>query len=237
MSTSEAITLLIAVVSAGAAIVAALFAGSQAVTATHQSRYAQEQLALAEQVRKDQAQPYVFADLRPDEQDPVKVMLVIQNTGVTVAKNVRVTFDPPLASVAMPEFAEEMAVLKGAISTLPPGRRIQWFFDISFQLFDSPDAPRCYTVTVNADGPFGPVEELTYDIDLNDVGRSDAAAPVGKRIVDELGKTRKAIEKIANRDRKPNPWLPKTSGSQVPAQTPPSAGHPSEEAQPPAGPE
>ncbi|MFF5202680.1 hypothetical protein ACFY3B_24030 [Micromonospora parva] len=201
MATSEAVTLLIAVVGAGTAIVAALFAGSQAVAATHQARYAQEQLNLAEQVRKDQAQPYVFADLRPDEQEPVKVMLVIQNTGSTVAKNVRVKFDPPLSSVAMPEFADEMEVLNRPIAAIPPGRALKWFFDISFQLFGAPDAPRRYNVTINADGPFGPVEELIYDIDLSDIGRSDAAAPLGKKIADELEKARKALEKLAKGNR------------------------------------
>ncbi|MFC0006699.1 COG1361 family protein [Micromonospora siamensis] len=219
MDTSEAITLLVAVVSALTAIVAALFAGSQAVAATEQSRYAQQQLTLAEQVRKDQAQPYVFADLRSDEQEPVKVMLVVQNTGATVAKNVRVRFDPPLSSVAMPEFTEEMEeVLDGQIATLPPGRTVKWFFDISFQLLNSPDAPRQYTVTINADGPFGPVEELSYVINLNDVRRSDSAAPAPKKIANELEKARKALDKIALQQQK------KIAGHLPATAVPPQAG-------------
>ncbi|ADU06423.1 hypothetical protein ML5_0881 [Micromonospora sp. L5] len=215
MSTLEAITLLVAIISALTAVVAALFAGSQAVAATHQARYAQAQLSLAEQVRKDQAQPYVFADLRPDEQDPVKVMLVVHNTGSTVAKNIRVTFDPPLSSVAMPDFAAEMEVLRGAIATLPPGRAVKWFFDISFQLFDTPNAPRRYTVTVNADGPFGPVEELVYDINLDDIGRSDASKPLLKKVADELEKSRKALDKIVVQHQKIASRLP---APEVPSQ-------------------
>ncbi|WP_327038278.1 hypothetical protein [Micromonospora maris] len=209
MDAWETITLLVAAVGALTAIVAALFAGSQAVAATEQSRYAQQQPTLAEQVRKDQAQPYVFADLRPDEQHPVKVMLVIQNTGATVAKNVRVRFDPPLSSVAMPEFSEEMEeVLNGQIATLPPGRAVKWLFDIGFQLLNSAEAPRRYTVTVNADGPFGPVEELSYVINLNEVRRSDSATPAVKKIADELEKTRKALDKIAMQQQKIAARLP-----------------------------
>ncbi|GAB3334590.1 hypothetical protein RMN56_17785 [Micromonospora halotolerans] len=202
LSTSEAITLLVAVVSAAAAIVAALFAGSQAVAATQQSRYSQEQLMLAEQVRKDQAQPYVFADLRPDEQDPQKIMLVVQNTGMTVAKKVRVSFDPPLQSVYSPDFAETVPALLGPIATLPPGRRLQWLFDIGFRLFEATDNPRRYNVTINADGPFGPVEELSYDIDLNDLRRHDASTSAPKKIADELKKARTALDKIAVQQQK-----------------------------------
>jgi hypothetical protein len=186
----------VSVVSAIAAVLAALFAGSQAIAARRQARYAEAELELADRVRKDQAQPYVFADLRPDEHDPQKIMLMVQNAGATVARNVRVTFNPPLKSVAKPDF-EERAVLQGPISTLPPGRKIQWFFDIGFRIFESPGTPRRYTVTITADGPFGPVEELSYDIDLDEIRQSDAAAPVPKRIADELRKAREALEKIA----------------------------------------
>ncbi|MGS2616044.1 hypothetical protein ACVCAH_16200 [Micromonospora sp. LZ34] len=186
----------VSVVSAIAAVLAALFAGSQAIAARRQARYGEAQLELAEKVQKDQAQSYVFADLCPDEHDPQKILLLVQNVGATVARNVRVTFNPPLQSVAKPDF-KDAEVLRGPISTLPPGRKIQWFFDIGFRIFESPETPRRYTVRINADGPFGPVEELTYDIDLNDIGQSDAAAPTPKRIADELRKAREALEKIA----------------------------------------
>ncbi|GIJ30517.1 hypothetical protein Vqi01_56790 [Micromonospora qiuiae] len=201
MGTLEIVTLVVAAASAVAAILAAAFAGSQAVAATRQARYAQEQLLLAERVQKDQAQPYVFVDLAPDEHAPQKLMLVVQNTGMTVAHNVRVTFDPPLQSVTKPEFAENIPVLKGPVSTLPPGRRLRWFWEIGFQLFRDQETPRCYTVTVNADGPFGPVDELTYKIDLNNLRYSDASAPVSRKLVDEVEKSRKALEKISQEIR------------------------------------
>lgn len=187
----------VAVVSAIAAVLAALFAGSQAIAARQQARYAEAQLELAERIRKDQAQPYVIADLRPDEHDPQKIMLVVQNLGSTIARNIRVTFDPPLRSVAKPDFGDEVDGLHRPISALLPGRKVQWFFDVGFRIFEAPEAPRRYTATVEADGPFGPVDELTYDIDLNELRESDAAAPVPKRIADELRKAREALEKIA----------------------------------------
>ncbi|MES4909130.1 MULTISPECIES: hypothetical protein [unclassified Streptomyces] len=44
--------------------------------------------------------------------------------------------------------------------------------DVAHQLFGS-DLPRLYTITVLTDGPFGPVEQLTYVVDL-DILRSTA---------------------------------------------------------------
>ncbi|SDZ04227.1 hypothetical protein SAMN05444365_1058 [Micromonospora pattaloongensis] len=199
MEALQTITIVVGVVGAVAAGLAAAFAGSQAMAATRQARYAQGQLALAEQVRKDQAQPYVFVDLAPDEHDPQKLMLVVQNTGMTVAHNIRVTFDPPLQSVTRPDFAETTPALLAPISALPPGRRVRWFWEIGFRLFENLQIPRSYTVTVNADGPFGTVGELIYEIDLDNLRYSDATAPASKKLVDELQKSRKALEKISQK--------------------------------------
>jgi hypothetical protein len=57
-----------------------------------------------------------------------------------------------------------------------------------------------YTVTINASGPFGPLEPLTYTIDLNDIKWSRVAAATGTlygvtRAVKDLGKTIKEITK------------------------------------------
>ncbi|WP_262282137.1 hypothetical protein [Micromonospora sp. MA102] len=188
----------VAVVSAIAAVLAALFAGSQAIAARQQARHSEAQLELAERVRKDQAQPYVYADIRPDEHDPQKIMFVVQNLGATVARHVRVSFDPPLTSVARPAFGEEVEVLHRPISALPPGRKLQWFFDLGFRIFQEPETPKRYTATITADGPFGAVDELTYVIDLNELRQADAAPPVPKRIADELQKARGALEKVAS---------------------------------------
>ncbi|MDH6462898.1 hypothetical protein M2302_003083 [Micromonospora sp. A200] len=91
-----------------------------------------------------------------------------------------------------------MEVLHRPISALPPRRKIQWFFDIGFRIFQEPETPRRYTATITTDGPFGPVEELIYVIDLNELRQADAAAPVPKRIADELRKAREALEKVAS---------------------------------------
>ncbi|MET8406111.1 hypothetical protein ABZV53_44570, partial [Streptomyces sp900116325] len=51
------------------------------------------------------------------------------------------------------------------IPTLPPKRTLLFNLDASFRFFES-DLPLLYTVTVDAHGPFGQVDTLTYVIDL-----------------------------------------------------------------------
>jgi hypothetical protein len=102
--------------------VAAFYAGSQAISTANQARSAEQQLELANQVRRDQAQPYVFVDIRP-ETNGFLMMLIVENTGPTIAHDVRVTFQPPLRSVSFPEVSQLRFIQEG-INALPPGRRV-----------------------------------------------------------------------------------------------------------------
>jgi hypothetical protein len=61
-----------------------------------QARAARQQTRLQQQMREDQAQPYVWADIRPNDQSMHLIKLMIHDEGPTTATNVTVTFDPPL---------------------------------------------------------------------------------------------------------------------------------------------
>jgi hypothetical protein len=165
------ITILIAMGAAVAAVLSAWWAGHQSLSAADQARSAQQQLELAEQVRKDQAQPYIYVDIRPDRTGHI-MMLVIENTGSTVARNVRVSFEPPLVSTDFPEVAD-LEVLRTGVPALPPGRRISWYFDTGPSIF-SHDVPKRYTVTIDGEGPFGAIDQLRYEIDFTILANSEA---------------------------------------------------------------
>jgi hypothetical protein len=191
------ITVSISAAAAVAAILAALFAGTQSRAAATQASFARKQYELAELVRKDQAQPYVFADIRPDT-NGFLMMLVVENTGPTVARNVRVTFDPPLRSITFPE-VETLRFLREGIKALPPGRRIMWYFDTGPAIFEN-DVPKRYQVTVSADGPFGPSEEMTYEIDFTILEHSEARDPGRlKDITEQLKKTNNTLTTLARK--------------------------------------
>jgi len=197
MEAADGIIILISAAAAIAAVLAALFAGWQSLATAEQARSAEKQHELAEQVRKDQSQPYVFVDIRPDK-NGFLMMLVVENTGPTVAQNVRVAFDPPLRSTTFPE-VESLKFVREGIKALPPGRRIMWYFDTGPAIFEN-DVPKRYEVTVSADGPFGPVEEITYEIDFTILEHSEARDPGRlKDIADQLKKTNTTLTTIAKK--------------------------------------
>lgn len=57
---------------------------------------AREQTQLQLELARERLQPYVWADIQPDMQQGTLVYVMVGNSGPTVARNVKVTFDPPL---------------------------------------------------------------------------------------------------------------------------------------------
>ncbi|WP_147312445.1 hypothetical protein [Thermomonospora umbrina] len=174
----------------------------QAVTAQESANTAQRQLALSEQAHREQAEPYVVVDIRPADLVSSIFILVIENIGPTVARNVRITFDPPLERCAeshpnMFKIRDSLPMQQG-IPAMPPGRRIEWFFDSTQTRLQS-DLPTAYEATVEAEGPFGRVEPLTYRVDLA-MYRSIETLSVktthdGVKVLDKLSNS---VEKIAS---------------------------------------
>lgn len=147
----------------------------QARSAEDSARAAARQIELTEQIRKEQTEPYVVVDIRPSDHVSHVFILVIENIGPTVARNVRIQFDPPLQQVGEDDPTRtwkplrESLLLTNGIPMMPPGRRMEWFFDITSKRFAS-GLPMQYTATVDADGPAQPVETMTYKIDLSVYG-------------------------------------------------------------------
>ncbi|MEV0139344.1 hypothetical protein [Streptomyces globisporus] len=140
---------------------------------THQQmKAAKKANKLTEQAQREQAQPYVIADIRERVPGSQLLCFVIENTGPTVARDVQLTIDPPLQSTLG---GEEAATLNQAvtrkISVLPPKRQLMFLMDVGHRLFAS-DLPRLYTVVVNSSGPFGSIEPLVYAIDLDTLKHS-----------------------------------------------------------------
>jgi len=160
---------------------AAVFINLQATRAAFRAaQAAEEQVRVQWQQHIEAVQPYVWVDIRPDDVTGTLLNLVIGNTGRTTASNVRVEVDPPLAAIdQLKERASEAQLrLAAGLSSLSPGRTLSWPLGQGFNLL-SGDTPKFYTFTVNADGPSGPMEPLTYSIDLDDLrGTLDRPSPI-----------------------------------------------------------
>ncbi|MFC7650378.1 hypothetical protein ACFQX6_66105 [Streptosporangium lutulentum] len=76
----------------------ARFAGTQAEAAKEQVNIALRQLELSEKVRREQQEPYVVVDIQPNSSINKAFDLIIENVGPTVARNVKIAFDPLLSA-------------------------------------------------------------------------------------------------------------------------------------------
>lgn len=208
---AEAWATVAAAAAAGIALVALFFTAMSATatraaarTAEEQTkiqelaaRTAEEQTEIQRQLRIDAAQPYVWVDIRPDDAQGTLLNLVIGNSGPTVAENVRVVVDPSLPMIE--HFGERVGLaqtrLAEGIRSLAPGRTLVWRLGQAFKLLGG-EGPLAHTFTVTADGPFGPVPEVTYVVDISEL-RGAADQPAGS--LHELTRTVKDVVKRLDR--------------------------------------
>jgi hypothetical protein len=159
-----------ALVAAGAAIVA-LFITAIAAKA------ARDQTVIQRKLREDAAQPYVWADVRPEEEHGVVMQLLLGNSGPTVATDIRVTIEPPLPSIPQLEGARAAQErLAEGFKSLPPGRTLGWWLGHGWNVIEK-DGSQVHRITINANGPFGPIPELSYDIDLAEFREQEMSPP------------------------------------------------------------
>lgn len=153
--------------------------------------------ALDEQRRIAHAstQPYVWADVRAREDAGQLLMFVLGNSGPTVATNVVVKVEPWLPLKYRNLDVHPMhEVLEQGLASLPPGRTIQWSLGFAPDVIHDHGTPR--RVTIDADGPHGPLPTLTYSITTTDLA-SASAQPVGTlhEVADEIRSLSKELKK------------------------------------------
>lgn len=189
---------------------AARAAAKQAKAAHDQTQIQREQVAAAREqtqlqrkLARDASQPYVWADIQPDMQQGTVMHVVVGNSGPTVARNVRVTFDPPLpAGQQQSDKVEKVQrILATGLRSLAPGRVIRWTLGAGYDLL-STEEPQVRTVCVEGDGPYGPLPVLEMQIDISE-WRQSRDAPDGSlhhvrgaikdltKAVDGVGRTMK----------------------------------------------
>lgn len=160
-----------------AAIVSAIGASAAAVAAWCALRPAQRAAKAAEEQTEVQrglmhqaAQPYVWADIQPDDRRDTLLSLVLGNAGPTVARNVRVVVEPHIP--AEPNAAEKITVvqrrLREGILSLAPGRTIRWHLGRSAALLEDKEDATVYRIRVTGEGPYGELEPAETEVRLSD---------------------------------------------------------------------
>lgn len=176
------------VVTAAVALLAACFAGWQ-VLEVRRSRAAQNQA-------------FVVVDVVLGRAWINWLTLVVENIGNTLARDVRITFEPPITTASKGNRLAESVLLQEGVPMLPPGRKIETLFDLSHERL-ALDLPMRYRVTVNYRNYRGKREEpLVYTVDL---AYLYDLKPVGQRtthhLVDEVTKLRREVEQWRDSER------------------------------------
>jgi hypothetical protein len=145
-------------------LAAAFFTGVAAIAAWRQTQ-------LQRQISRDAAQPYVWADLRPDEVEAGLLMLLVGNSGRTVATNVRVSTEPRLTDLAtnLDRTRPVPDQIARGISSLAPGRVMRWHLGAVREHLPAGTVGQRYLIRIEAEGPFGAVPPLEYSADLEDI--------------------------------------------------------------------
>lgn len=153
------------------------------------------QTRLARQGREDQARPAVHVELQLSEGLFQGVDLVVRNLGPTIATDVTLAFDPPLASTtdddASSRRVSELAFLREGIPSLAPGGEVRTLLDLLPRRLEAGMADR-YEVAVRCRDVRGRRQsELKYVLDI---GLFYGLRGVRRRTVHDVAKSMHAID-------------------------------------------
>jgi hypothetical protein len=159
---------------AAVSILSLLVAGLSLIYVRRSAKASRQQTKQQKQAAKDAAQPMVWVDVRGDDGRGQALVLLLGNSGPSIARNVKVVFDPAPPSTL--DIKPILEILKQGIASLPPGRTMQWALGAPHNAVDW-DAHKAYRVRIEAEGPFGAIEPLEYLISVDDLDGSRAAPP------------------------------------------------------------
>lgn len=134
--------------------------------------FARGQLELARTLREEKARPFVVVDLEPARGVGRPFMdLVVRNIGETLARDVHIEFDPPLASTLddTPGATNigDAYMFRNGIPSMPPGREYRALFEDMPKRYDRADLPRQYKAVVTLTGRRGREEPTEQVLDLD----------------------------------------------------------------------
>jgi hypothetical protein len=109
---------------AAVSILSLLVAGFSLIYVRRSANASREQTKQQKQAAKDAAQPMLWVDIRGDDGQDQTLELLLGNSGPSIARNVKVLFDPSPPST--PDIKPILEILKQGIASVAPGRTTQW---------------------------------------------------------------------------------------------------------------
>jgi hypothetical protein len=129
-----------------------------------------EQARQAQELREEQARPFVVVDF---ETVGLLFFLTVENVGRTIARNVVIGFDKPLASsLERPKQLDDASLFREPIPAMAPGKKFRIPFD-TLPGRRQKGLPLTYEVTLHYEGPtgrkYGKGEGYRLDMSIYDV--------------------------------------------------------------------
>jgi hypothetical protein len=162
------------VLGAVVSILSLLVAGFALLCVRRSVRASREQMRQHWQAVRDAGQPVLWVDICRDEGRGEALVLLLGNSGPSVARNVQVVFDP--APPSMLDIAPVLEILRQGVASLPPGRTMRWVLGVPQHAADW-DGLKVSRVRIVAEGPFGAVEPVEYVLGVDDVAGSAVGPP------------------------------------------------------------
>ena len=180
---------------AAVSILSLLVAGFSLIYVRRSAKASRDQTRQQKQAAKDATQPMLWVDIRGDDGQGQALVLLLGNSGPSIARNVKVVFDP--APPATLDIKPILEILKQGIASVPPGRTMQWALGALHNAGDW-DAYKACRVRIEAEGPFGAIEPpLEYVISVDDLDGSRAAPPGNlQAVAAELHEMTKATKEL-----------------------------------------
>ena len=126
-------------------VVGVCILGAQLLVLLGAAGVAWSQAQEARRLREDQNRPFVVIDV--DFVGSSELFLFVRNLGTSLARDVRITIEPPLKSSIEDISVAKFKMLKDGITTLAPGKELRTFFDQGFMRHDS-GLPLVYAATI-----------------------------------------------------------------------------------------
>jgi hypothetical protein len=152
---------------------------------------------------RDRSRPVMAADIRPVALSKRISELVVENLGQSVAKNVRVTFDPPLPDLKGAEATGKVTPYlrrryENAIPTMPPGRKLFNIYAVQAPgpngaLVNAEPTPVDVTVTFEYEDTHGRPYKDSYKLSLRILQNQTESFPSN---TDDDGMRRRGVEAL-----------------------------------------
>jgi hypothetical protein len=109
---------------AAVSILSLMVAGFSLIYVRRSAKASREQTRQQKQAAKDAAQPMLWVDVRGHDGQGQALVLLLGNSGPSIARNVKVVFDPPPPATL--DIKPILEILRKGIASVPPGRTMQW---------------------------------------------------------------------------------------------------------------